>query len=154
MRPRRLADASYIGRQVYFLTICTFARRDCFNDAALVQAVRSQFARTAEANGFDVLAYCFMPDHLHLLAEGIRAEADLRVFVAGAKRIAAHAARPFMRGRLWQPGYYDRILRDRDDAYEIIRYILENPARARLPEAQSKYPFVGGSKVTGSTSAV
>jgi REP element-mobilizing transposase RayT len=59
----------------------------------LVHAVWSQFARTAEVNCFDVPAYCFMPDHLHLLAEGIRAKADLRVFVAEAKRLAAHAAR-------------------------------------------------------------
>jgi hypothetical protein len=34
---------------------------------------------------------------------------------------------------------YDRILRDRDDAYEIIRYILENPTHGRLPEAQRKF---------------
>ena len=95
-----------------------------------------------------------MPDHLHLLVEGITAKADLRVFVAEAKRMAAHAAKPFIRGRLWQPGYYDRILRDRDDAYKIIRYILENPARARLPEAQRKYPFVGGDKVTANASEV
>ena len=95
-----------------------------------------------------------MPDHLHLLAEGVSANADLHVFVAEAKRVAAYAARPLMRGRLWQPGYYDRILRDRDDAYEIIRYILKNPVRARLPEAKRKYPFVGGSKVTGKASAV
>lgn len=120
----------------------------------LVHAVWSQFARTAEGNGFDVPAYCFMPDHLHLVVEGITAKADLRVFVADAKLMAAHAAKPFIRGRLWQPGYYDRILRDRDDAYEIIRYILENPTRARLPEAQRKYPFVGGSKVTANTSEV
>jgi len=120
----------------------------------LVHAIWSQFTRTAEENGFEIPAYCFMPDHLHLLAEGVAASADLRVFVAEAKRVAAHAARPFMRGRLWQPGYYDRILRDRDDAYEIIRYILGNPARARLPEAQCKYPFVGGGKVGGNTSAV
>jgi putative transposase len=116
----------------------------------LVHRVWSEFTRTAEANDFDIPAYCFMPDHLHLLAEGVTANADLCVFVAEAKRMAAHAARPFIRGRLWQPGYYDRILRDPDDAYEIIRYILENPARGRLPEARRKYPFVGGSKVPSS----
>ena len=127
--------------------MCTFARRECFNDEALVNAVWSQFARTAEATDFDVPAYCFMPDHFHLLAEGVTSNADLRVFVAEAKRLAAHAARPFIRGRLWQPGFYDRILRDRDDAYEIIRYIVENPARANLPEAQRTYPFVAVAKL-------
>jgi len=92
-----------------------------------------------------------MPDHVHLLVEGTTLKADLRLFVAEAKRLAAHAARPCIRGRLWQPGYNDRILRDRDDAYEINRYILGNPIRAGLPEVQRKYPFVGGSKVTENT---
>jgi len=77
VRPRRLSNASYTGRWAYFLTICTFGRRECFNDAMLVHRVWSQFTRTAEANGFDIPAYCFMLDHLHLLAEGVAANADL-----------------------------------------------------------------------------
>jgi hypothetical protein len=48
----------------------------------------------------------------------------------------------------WASGLTAMILRDRDDAYEITRYILENPTRARLPRRSANYAFVGGSRVT------
>ena len=40
----------------------------------------------------------------------------------------------------WQEGYFERVLRDRDDAQEIARYIVENAIRAGLGDG---YPHVG-----------
>jgi putative transposase len=154
VRPRRLANRSYVGRCGYFLTLCTFANRACFTDPGVVSDVWLQFVNAADRNHFEVLAYCFMPDHLHLLVEGISDAADLRLFVASAKRQAAHAAKSWVRGRLWQPGYYDRVLRDRDDIHAIIKYIVENPVRAGICRRPSDYPFMGGSRVATGTSAM
>ena len=151
MRPRRLANLSYRGREIYFLTLCSFARRECFTEEAVVDIVRLQFVKAADANDFELLAYCIMPDHLHLLVEGTKSGADLREFVSSAKRSAAYAVRPLMRGRLWQPGYYDRILRDNDDSHYFVKYILENPVRAGLAKTPSDYPFLGGSCIRNST---
>ena len=62
-----------------------------------------------------------------------------------AKQRSAHAARPHVRGRLWQRGYFDRVLRDDEDPYEVVRYVVQNPVRARLVEQIQAYPFVGSS---------
>jgi REP element-mobilizing transposase RayT len=35
---------------------------------------------------------------------------------------------PPFRGRLWQRGYYERVIRDDDELNRIRRYIVENPA--------------------------
>ncbi|PYR64618.1 MAG: hypothetical protein DMF87_22555 [Acidobacteria bacterium] len=64
------------------------------------------------------------------------------------------AARPWLHGRLWQRGYYDRTLRDRDDAHAVIKYILENPVRGGLAKSPHEYPFIGGTKVPFRTSTV
>jgi putative transposase len=109
----------------------------------MVHDVRSQFLRCARANDFAILAYCFMPDHLHVVAQGIKPTSDLRLFVAVAKQRSAYAARSWTKGRLWQPGYYERILRDRDDVQNVIRYVLENPVRAGLVRVAGDYPFAG-----------
>ena len=61
MRPRRLRDFSYIGVQRYFLTICTHTRRRHFTDAAIVNAVHAEFARTCTYLILPFLAYCYMP---------------------------------------------------------------------------------------------
>ena len=52
-----------------------------------------------------------MPNHLHLLTEGLDEDSDLPRFVAVFKQ---HSG--FQYGRptsqtLWQPGYYDHVLR-------------------------------------------
>jgi putative transposase len=112
-----------------------------------VDDVLLQFVNAAERSHFEVLAYCFMPDHLHLLVEGTSDDADLCSFVATAKRQAAYAAKARVRGRVWQPGYYDQVLRDRDDSHAIIKYIVENPVRAGICRRPSEYPFIGGSRV-------
>ena len=144
MRPRRLAGVSYRGYRRYFLTICTFSRRSCFTHADIVRDVWLQFVETANANDFDVIAYCFMPDHLHVLVEGTNDATDLRIFVSTAKQRAAYAARSWIRGRLWQPGCYERILREDEDVFDVVRYILQNPVRAGLVRSPGEYPFLGG----------
>ncbi len=45
---------------------------------------------------------------------------------------------------MWQEGYFERILRDVDDAQDYVHYIINNPVRAGLG-AGSKYTH-GGSK--------
>jgi putative transposase len=143
MRPRRLPHWSYRGCSRYSLTLCTFDRRCCFTEPGLVRDVLLQFLQCADAADFEVLAYCFMPDHLHLVAGGTTPTSDLRAFVATAKQNSAHASRRWIRGRLWQRGYYERILRDRDDVQNVIRYVLANPIRAGLVESLGDYPFAG-----------
>jgi REP element-mobilizing transposase RayT len=45
--------------------------------------------------------------------------------------------------RLWQAGYYERVLRDQDDARAFARYVVNNPVRGGLVETPTDYPFVG-----------
>ena len=54
------------------------------------------------------------------------------------------SARKWIRGRLWQRGYYERVLRDEDHTRDVIRYILQNPVRAGLAKSPDEYPFLGG----------
>ena len=36
---------------------------------------------------------------------------------------------PAFSGRLWQPGYYDHIIRGEEEPQRVAEYILANPAR-------------------------
>ena len=142
-RPSRLAAFSYLGRHRYFLTTCTSGREPVFTDARLVEAVRWQILNSADVHRFAVLAYCFMPDHLHLLVEGLEESSDLPRFMKEVKgRSGLHARR--LRGkRLWQDGYYEHVLRDDEATERVMCYVLENPVRAGLVAHIADYPFVG-----------
>ena len=43
--------------------------------------------------------------------------------------------------RLWQPDYFERVLRDDESTIVVARYILENPIRAGLAKGIGEYPF-------------
>lgn len=90
-----------------------------------------------------LIVWCFMPDHLHLLAGGASERADCRRFVKDFKQRAAFAFKWRTRQRLWQPSFHDRVLRDDEATEEVARYILANPVRAGLVTDPLSYPFSG-----------
>jgi putative transposase len=141
--PHRLGSTEYQGYRLYFLTICTYARARHFTSDAVVERVWLQFLRTATATGFQILAYCFMPDHVHMVAAGLCEGTDLRRFISAAKQSSGFALAPVLRGRLWQLNYYDRTLRKSDDLAAIIAYMLNNPVRAGLVPSPAEYRFWG-----------
>jgi REP-associated tyrosine transposase len=138
----------YTGLYRYFLTFCAFERRRPFADAEVVSTTLEQFRKTAEEETFELLAYCFMPDHVHLLVEGTAEESDLRRFPKLAKQRAGVKHSRKFGGRLWQEGYYDRVLRDGEDIRDIARYLLNNPVRAGLVETPIDYPHLGSNRWT------
>ena len=138
-RPKRLPTHNYVGRAIYFLTFCTYERAEAFRDSEVAVRTVEQFRRTAAIEQFAIRAYCLMPDHMHLLVEGLSASSDLKRFAKMAKQRSGGVHRRRCGQRLWQEGYFDRVLRDGDDPAAVARYIIENPLRAGL----SNHPHVG-----------
>jgi putative transposase len=141
--PPRLDERCYIGLQRYFLTICTLNRQEVFTDATLVGSVVTRLLDTADYRHFATIAYCVMPDHLHALLEAQSTDANLCEFVRIFKQGTSFQWKRQARAKLWQRGYFDRILRADEDTPSVARYILENPVRAGLVPQPLDYPFLG-----------
>jgi putative transposase len=144
-KPEHLKTFDYLGLHQYFLTFCTYQRRGLFVSPDRVAAVRTQIERASFEQGFAITAYCFMPDHLHMLAEGKADDSDCRHFIARAKQYSGYHYRAAFRQPLWQRYGYERTLRSDEGAISVARYILENPVRAGLVERIDEYPFAGSS---------
>jgi len=142
-RPRRLDGIDYIGFRQYFLTICTHQRSCHFTSAATVALVVSPFLRTATDEQFEILAYCFMPDHLHAVVAANSEESDLRRFIGLAKQRSAYLFARVTGERLWQEGYFEHVVRKDEVPSELVGYILRNPVRAGLVADPTEYPYWG-----------
>jgi putative transposase len=138
-RPRRLATFDYIGRQRYFVTMSTFKRQRIFIEPEIVDSLRLKLVRTCELRQFAILAYVFMPDHLHCLFEAKADDCDFRAFVAAMRRQMSILIGDRLGVVLWQDGYYERVLRSEGDVQGVIDYILNNPIRARLVDRAADY---------------
>ena len=145
-RPQRIRGFSYVGLNIYFITCCVKDRRPVFEDRAAVDEALDHFRRTARENEFEILTYCFMPDHLHLLVEGVSDRSDLRKCMKLAKQRSGAAYALRGNGALWQEGYYDRVVRPTETPRHVARYILENPVRANLVVNPQDYAHSGSDK--------
>jgi REP element-mobilizing transposase RayT len=65
----------------------------------------------AEARDFAVSAYCFMPDHVHVVLEATSAESELYRLMNNWKQQTGYAYARSTGSKLWQNGYYDHVLR-------------------------------------------
>jgi len=139
----RLPRAYYSGVRCYFLTLCTGGRRKLFGDTRLVEALtgamRDQFSRAQ----FCVYAYCFMPDHCHILAVALAERCDLATAVRAFKGTSTTLARVLTIRNLWQRSYYDHILRSGESFDDVAAYIFENPVRAGFVRKPHDWPFSG-----------
>jgi putative transposase len=142
-RPKRLSAFDYLGANVYFLTFCTDQRRRAFEGADQVEVVSKQILRASTDEAFALAAYCYMPDHLHLLVVGEREDSDCRAFIKRSKQLSGFHYQQAFGHRLWQRYGYERVLRNNEGVLSVARYILENPVRARLVKSVIEYPFTG-----------
>jgi putative transposase len=141
--PGHVKTFSYTGLHRYFLTFCTDRRRPVFANRAAVDLVRDHLMRVAIEQQFAVFAYCFMPDHLHLLIEAQSDASECLRFISRAKQFSGFYYSKAFQHRLWQRYGYEHTLRDGDEPLVVARYILENPVRAGLVDKAEDYPFSG-----------
>jgi len=143
--PQHLKAFDYVGEHRYFLTFCTYYRHPIFTAPEAVEAVRTQTLRAATEESFDVIAYCFMPDNVHLLIAGSLPASDCRRYIARAKQYSGFYYQSQFGERLWQRYGFEHVLRAEEDTFKVARYILENPIRAGLVRSIRDYPYVGSS---------
>jgi putative transposase len=144
-RPPRISGHAYVGMQRYFITSCTENREPAFDDPRNVSPVVEQFLNSARRQSFAIHAYCVMPNHIHLLVEGLSETARLESFVKLAKQHSGYEFRQRCGTRLWQEGYYDRVLRTDEETEEVVLYIVNNPVRSGIVQEPDDYPYWGSS---------
>lgn len=96
---------------------------------------------------YDLVAFCIMPNHVHLVfmplekAEGVFY--SLTEILQSLKRHTARQSNLILgrSGAFWQDESYDHIVRDQAELERIIKYVLNNPAKAALVDDWSKWKW-------------
>jgi putative transposase len=139
----RLERDLYRGPAAFSVSVTTYQQHPVFTHATVADRHRKMLEDAARNTGFRLLAYCFMPDHLHLLVEGPEGS-DLARFMKEFKQASSFDHKRRVGRPLWQRSYYDHVLRGPQELQPAIEYILDNPVKATLVENPLSYPFLGG----------
>ena len=95
----------------------------------------------AAQHGVEVLAYCLMANHVHLVAVPASQDSLHRVLKPVHMRHAQRINRARgWNGHLWQGRFFSSVL---DEAYlwAAIRYVERNPVRAGMVDSAERYPW-------------
>jgi len=99
--------------------------------------------------GLEILAYCLMTNHLHLVAVPEHENSLARVLKPVNLRYAQYVNRiQGWCGRLWQERFYSCPM-DPRHTLTAVRYVEQNPVRAGLVSRAEEYPWSSAAGHTG-----
>jgi len=145
MKQIRMDPEAYEEGADFSVTIATADRYPFFANDSIAEIGMVGLRSAAQKYAASVYAYCFMPDHVHLVA-GVPGGISFLNFVRHFKQLTAYRFRklPAHKGQtLWQRRFYDHALRRDEHLSDVSEYIWDNPVRAGLVLEASHYPFSG-----------
>jgi putative transposase len=119
----RLKNYDYSSNGFYFVTICTDYRRPYLagkNKETILQCIEQL---PQKMSGVKLDYYEIMPTHVHLILILEDCELKLSEIV---RRLKAAVTKQ-IGFRLWQPNYYEHVIRNELSLAKIREYIQNNP---------------------------
>jgi REP element-mobilizing transposase RayT len=97
----------------------------------------------ADGVSYRLLAWVLMPNHVHALIEFW--QVPMRKILQSWKGHTSKEANKTLRrqGQFWEDDYFDRYIRDAAHLWRVVRYIENNPVKARLVRAAAEWPWSG-----------
>ncbi|MEP6604170.1 MAG: transposase [Spartobacteria bacterium] len=124
---------------MFFVTFVTRDRKRIPSLYRAQKALHKYGSRALDEFNIAIGRYVIMPDHVHLFVRG-GLDFVLSKWVAGAKRAISVT---FGTSRLWQPGFFDHILRSDESYGEKWNYVRDNPVRAGLVKDADEWAYQG-----------
>jgi putative transposase len=142
---------AFIPGGTFFFTIVTFQRRKIFSDPRAVELLRKVMREEQLQNPFTIEAAVILPDHLHLmwrLPDGdSKYSSRIGRIKAGFTRLLSSdiAARTVAGAKgystVWQPRFWEHVIRDEQDFEGHLNYIHYNPVKHGYTKCPHEWPY-------------
>ena len=119
----RLKDYDYSSDGFYFITVCTNYRRPYLKGKNKEIITQSIERLPSKINGMKLDYYQIMPSHIHMILILEQCEIKLAEII---RRLKAAVTKQ-VGFRLWQPNYYEHVIRNEQALAMIREYIQNNP---------------------------
>jgi len=137
--------SSFRDNPIVFFTTCTHGRRNLLACAQSHAILRALWERSAELDGWWVGYYILMPDHVHFFARRTIVARPMANWMQMRKSVSSRqlSAALDIATPVWQPDYFDRYLRSRENYSQKWNYVEQNAVRAGLVKEASEWVFRG-----------
>ncbi|MGH8104731.1 MAG: REP-associated tyrosine transposase [Arenimonas sp.] len=131
-----------IPNQIYLITVCCNNKEKLFLDENAARVLSSTLHRVLQNQNSKILAWVVMPDHMHLALQ-LGEHETLGKTMNRINSCSAIAINKVIKRHspVWQGAYHDHALRDDEQLFAAIKYLISNPIRAGLVERLGDYPY-------------
>lgn len=129
---------SYVPGGTYFFTIVTHQRRKIFDTPRKLELLYGTLRRVQINKPFELIAYCLLPDHLHLLIKLPDDDSNFSLRIREIKRLTTTWIRrePSENvDQIWQDKFWEHTIRDEKDLMRHFDYIHYNPVKHNLTDS-------------------
>ena len=112
----------------------------------VAEIIGSSF-RFYDGKDYILVAYCIMPNHIHLLIKPLLdEEGEFHHLSEIVRKLKSFTARQILKlypgeKKLWRADYFDRFIRGESDYWHTVEYILNNPVKALLVKRWEDWPW-------------
>jgi len=133
---------NYRGMHRYLITLLIAKAGAILPEREFVLSLLTNLRKASSEHGFDVYAYCILPDRLVMLVRGKTESSDMKQFLSAFRALssAGHAARGEV---LWARKYRERVLRKGEVTREIAEGVFKLPVTLGLVVPPRTYEFQG-----------
>lgn len=114
------------------------ANRECINYLSdlRIAGIVNDAIKFRDGKEYNLNCFCIMPNHVHLMFFVQRFGKPLYRIMQSLKRYTASESNKILNrtGQFWHEESYDHIVRNENEYYNIINYIINNPVKAGLVE--------------------
>ena len=164
MRCRRWDTAGH----AHALTFSCYRQRQLLADDRFCQFLVDAIDAARSAHAFDLWAYVFMPEHVHLVLHPTQDDYSISRILQSIKQPVSRMALAFLREyrpsdlerlatgqrrqayQFWQKGGgYDRNVTKAETLIETVRYIHNNPVRRGLIQTAAQWRYSSAAQWEG-----
>jgi putative transposase len=139
----------------YFFTVVTQQRHPLFRVPAARDLLGASFRETARGHPFETIAIVLLWDHLHCVWALPRADADFSIrwnaikgtfakawLASGGAEVPVTPSQGSRRCRgVWQPRFWEHLVRDEEDLERCCDYIHYNPVKHGYVRSPGEWPW-------------
>ncbi len=127
---------AHVPGGTYFFTVVTRNRAPVFADIAQVERLKAAFSHVRDTRPFRMPALVVLPDHLHTIWTLPEDDTDFST----RWRLIKHYVQRASAEPLWQPRFWEHVIRDEDDFGRHFDYIHGNPVKHGLVNKLCDWP--------------
>ena len=143
---------NYVEGGTYFFTLVTRDRKHLFQYPDSCEIIITGVEKVKSLHPFELIAFCILPDHVHLLLSLPEGISDYSNIIKEVKRyvtirIRKHLNQPNL--VIWQDRFWEHTIRDERDMQTHYDYIHYNPVKHGYANAVDEWKW---SSINGESS--